>query len=91
MIIGSKSKQALREVASKNNLSVDDLIGPSRKKTLIAARIEAIALMRQRGLSVQRIAIALNRENSTVRYHLSPRMNARKRAYALRRKQECRT
>lgn len=84
-MILSKSKQALREIAAKNDLSVSDLTGPSRKARIMSARIEAMHLMRTCGLSAQRIATALNRDYSTVRYHLSAQRNAQKRAYAMRR------
>lgn len=64
-----QSTQIVFDTARKHEISVDTLIGQSRKPKIIAARQEACYLLREAGYSYPQIARFIgNRDHTTVRH-----------------------
>lgn len=61
------SKEIVAQVAARHGVSVDDLIGPSRQRTITRARHEAMWLMRQATTrSLPSIGRVFRRHHTTV-------------------------
>jgi chromosomal replication initiation ATPase DnaA len=58
---------------ARQQLSLEDLRGPSRKPEVVEARRLAIRFLRRHGFSFPQIGRYLNRDNSTVQYHVKGR------------------
>lgn len=57
-------------IASAHCVALADLYGPCRSRTLVRARREIWAMLRQRRWSLCRIGAEFNRDHSTVLYGL---------------------
>lgn len=56
----------LHEVATRHGVEVQDIVGRSRAKRLVAARQEAFYLMKEHGYSMSQIGRFCNRDHTTV-------------------------
>lgn len=76
-----RSGPIIRAVAAKYNVTVEDVLSHSRRARFIVPRREAIIEMLAIGLTVPRIAIIMNRDPTTIHYHISPLRYERRRKY----------
>lgn len=60
----------LQWVAARHGVTKDDLRGPSRKPHLVRARWEAMAILREHGLSLPAIGLMFNRHHTAVLHGL---------------------
>jgi len=63
---GGLMRRVLDEVAAAAGVSVADILGPSRRARVVAARQAVMAVLHRRGWSSPRIGRALRRDHSTV-------------------------
>lgn len=70
-------KEILRAVSIEHGVSVDEMKGPRRFARIVTARRAAILALRNRGLSLNRIAMTLDKDESTIEYHVYPTRKAR--------------
>lgn len=61
--------QIISEVCKEMLVTIDEVQGPSRKRHIVRARWEAIDRMRQRGLSLNKIGLALGKRDHTTILH----------------------
>ena len=81
---GMKRSDAILQITveqHQHRLLVSDLLATSAKRYLVAARRDAMIAMKAEGLSVARIASALNRSRTVVREHLNPARKAYRKIY----------
>lgn len=64
------SQGVLREVASEWLVSVIDLVSRSKRLPLVEARIDAAKRLHQMGMNQKEIGFILNRDRTTILYHL---------------------
>ena len=58
--------EIINHVARSEGLTVEDLKGPSRKAEIVQARFIAIYILRELGLSFQKIGDEFSRDHSTI-------------------------
>ena len=63
-------REIIAKVAAEHRMTVDDLVGPSRVRTICIPRWRAMRELRERGLSLSRIGQLLNRDHTTVMHGL---------------------
>lgn len=67
---GMTPKQAniidMDTIASKHGYTVDDILGKSRMKSLVAVRRQCVVMLRNRGYSTTEIGRIMNRDHSTI-------------------------
>lgn len=85
-----KSREIIREVAAKHSVTRRDILGPFKNGPIPAARREVMVRLKALGMTAPQIGRIVKRDASTVLYHVSPRINAHRRArkkaiYALQR------
>lgn len=83
-----RSDIVIQIVAKQHRITVDELLGKSPKRYLIAARRDVMLAMKAEGLRTVRIAEALGLSQTTVREQTNPIRKARRRAYCARRYRE---
>lgn len=83
-----RSRDILKAVAKKHKLQVADILGRDRFDHFVAARREAILLMKASGLSNGRIAIIMSRDYTSILHHTNPKRRAYRQKYHARRWRE---
>lgn len=86
-----RSKQIIREVAAKHQVTRNDILGRFKNGAIPAARREVMVRLKALGMTAPQIGRIVKRDASTVLYHVSPRINEHRRArkkalYALQRR-----
>jgi len=61
----------LGEVAKEYGITIQELRGPNREQPLVEARVAAIKRLYGAGLSVAETGRLVNRDHSTILYHLN--------------------
>lgn len=69
----SKTMQDIAQIALRNGVTVADLISPTRRRPVVAARFECFELLRQQGRSLNQIGSIFNRDHTTVLHGLRRR------------------
>lgn len=69
----SVARDIIREVAERNRIHPNELLGPGRDDRLVKARVQIAYALRTRKWSTRRIADVLNRDFSTVVHLLQTR------------------
>lgn len=67
---GEQIAEIIAGIAARHKTTVKAIRGNSREASLVRARREAIQLLRDDGLSLQRIGELLNRDHTTIVYHI---------------------
>jgi hypothetical protein len=67
---GNLAEEIIVEIADRNNISMDTILGPSRSARVLAVRREIIITMNDAGFSQSEIARSINRHPSTVLHTL---------------------
>lgn len=78
------ARKMLKELAAERKAAVRDIVGRYNDSQFVALRVEFIKRASALGLGCITIGRILERDPTTVLYHLSPSMQARKSAQRLR-------
>lgn len=69
-----KNEMAISEIpkaiAKVHGITLRELLGTSRKRHIVAARAEAIKMLREAGLSLPAIGAILRRDHTTILHHV---------------------
>lgn len=66
-----RTHAAINEIAQEHGYTVEDILGPSRLKRLVAVRRLCILMFRDRGFSTIEIGRAMNRCHTTILHALN--------------------
>lgn len=66
-----RTHAAINEVAQEHGYTVEDILGPSRLKRLVAVRRLCVLMFRDRGFSTIEIGRAMNRCHTTICHALN--------------------
>ena len=72
--------QSIKTVAAKHKLQPHDIFGHDRFQHFVDARIEIIGELRKAEVNATQIANAMERDRTTIIYHIDPEFARRKRA-----------
>lgn len=70
-IARAAARNALEQFARRRGLQLDTLRSPSRERDLAAERRAAMRHLRELGCTVEHVGELLDRDHSTVSYHLT--------------------
>jgi len=78
------ARKMLKELAADRKVAVRDIVGRYNEPQFVALRVEFIKRASALGLGCITIGRILERDHTTVLYHLKPEMQVRKNAQRLR-------
>ena len=71
-------REELRRAAAEHTVTARSLLGPSRHKNVVAARLEVMRFLRQRGYSYPQIGRLFEMHHATVMHHLKDKPEPRR-------------
>lgn len=76
-----RSREIIRAVAARHKLQPHDILGPDRFGHFVEARRETMIRLREAGYSYPQIGKFLNRDHTTVVFHVNSVTRERKLSY----------
>jgi chromosomal replication initiator protein len=66
-----KNLAMINAITQKHRLTLDDILGPSRRKIFVGVRRKCILALREEGYSTTEIGRIMNRDHSTIVHALN--------------------
>jgi chromosomal replication initiation ATPase DnaA len=66
-----KTHEAIDEIAREHGYTIDDVLGPLRRKKLVEVRLHCILMLRGKGFSTTEIGRVMNRCHTTIVHALN--------------------